>query len=145
MASAVRFLIGRRIGSLTARTAASVRAVSTSSKLSVVSNTGALRVCSARRLFSSGASAGASGAFPAPSFSRKAVKLTAAERAHYLPSLKANGWSDAVTDRTSGKPRDAIRRAYRFRDFNTAFGFMTRAALLAETVCTDTTATHDTP
>jgi 4a-hydroxytetrahydrobiopterin dehydratase len=28
--------------------------------------------------------------------------------------------------------RDAIRRTYRFADFNAAFGFMTRAALLAE-------------
>jgi len=30
--------------------------------------------------------------------------------------------------------RDAIRRTYRFRDFNAAFGFMTRAALMAETL-----------
>jgi 4a-hydroxytetrahydrobiopterin dehydratase len=28
--------------------------------------------------------------------------------------------------------RDAIQRTYRFADFNAAFGFMTRAALLAE-------------
>jgi 4a-hydroxytetrahydrobiopterin dehydratase len=28
--------------------------------------------------------------------------------------------------------RDAIFRSYRFRDFNTAFAFMTRAALMAE-------------
>lgn len=28
--------------------------------------------------------------------------------------------------------RDAIRRNYRFRDFNTAFGFMSRTALMAE-------------
>ena len=28
--------------------------------------------------------------------------------------------------------RDAIRRTYRFRDFNHAFGFMTRVALTAE-------------
>jgi 4a-hydroxytetrahydrobiopterin dehydratase len=28
--------------------------------------------------------------------------------------------------------RDAIARKYEFRDFNEAFGFMTRAALLAE-------------
>jgi 4a-hydroxytetrahydrobiopterin dehydratase len=28
--------------------------------------------------------------------------------------------------------RDAIRRTYRFRDFNAAFGFMSRAALMAE-------------
>jgi len=28
--------------------------------------------------------------------------------------------------------RDAIQRSYRFTDFNAAFGFMTRVALLAE-------------
>ncbi len=28
--------------------------------------------------------------------------------------------------------RDAIQRTYRFKDFNQAFGFMTRVALLAE-------------
>jgi 4a-hydroxytetrahydrobiopterin dehydratase len=28
--------------------------------------------------------------------------------------------------------RDAIRRTYRFGDFNAAFGFMTRSALMAE-------------
>ena len=28
--------------------------------------------------------------------------------------------------------RDAIRRSYRFKDFNAAFGFMSRAALMAE-------------
>lgn len=28
--------------------------------------------------------------------------------------------------------RDAISRSYRFADFNTAFGFMTRVALMAE-------------
>jgi len=28
--------------------------------------------------------------------------------------------------------RDAIRRSFKFRDFNAAFGFMTRAALVAE-------------
>lgn len=28
--------------------------------------------------------------------------------------------------------RDAIRRTYRFKDFNAAFGFMSRVALMAE-------------
>jgi 4a-hydroxytetrahydrobiopterin dehydratase len=28
--------------------------------------------------------------------------------------------------------RDAIRRSFKFKDFNAAFGFMTRAALIAE-------------
>ena len=35
------------------------------------------------------------------------------------------GW-DQVAD------RDAIRKSYRFKDFNEAFGFMARAALMAE-------------
>jgi 4a-hydroxytetrahydrobiopterin dehydratase len=38
---------------------------------------------------------------------------------------KLNGWSEV-------KGRDAISRTFIFRDFNEAFGFMTRAALVAE-------------
>ena len=38
---------------------------------------------------------------------------------------KLDGWSEA-------KDRDAISRTFTFRDFNVAFGFMTRAALVAE-------------
>ena len=38
------------------------------------------------------------------------------------------GWTAA-----SGE-RDAIQRTFRFKDFNTAFGFMTRAAIKAETM-----------
>ena len=38
---------------------------------------------------------------------------------------KLNGWSEV-----SG--RDAISRKFTFKDFNEAFGFMTRAALVAE-------------
>ena len=38
---------------------------------------------------------------------------------------KLSGWSEV-----SG--RDAISKKYVFRDFNAAFGFMTRAALIAE-------------
>ena len=52
-----------------------------------------------------------------------ATRLTDAERAalpHTLP-----GWS-----RVDG--RDAIVRDFRFRDFNEAWGFMNRVALLAE-------------
>jgi 4a-hydroxytetrahydrobiopterin dehydratase len=37
-----------------------------------------------------------------------------------------SGWSAVEGE------RDAIRRSYRFRDFNEAFGFMARAALMAE-------------
>jgi 4a-hydroxytetrahydrobiopterin dehydratase len=38
---------------------------------------------------------------------------------------KLSGWSDVPG-------RDAIARTFTFRDFNEAFGFMTRAALVAE-------------
>jgi len=37
-----------------------------------------------------------------------------------------SGWSKVEGD------RDAIRRSYRFADFNAAFAFMTRVALMAE-------------
>ena len=41
------------------------------------------------------------------------------------PSRRSNGWSvDAE--------RDAIVKSFRFKDFNAAFGFMTRVALPAE-------------
>jgi 4a-hydroxytetrahydrobiopterin dehydratase len=39
---------------------------------------------------------------------------------------KLPGWS------AGAGPRDAIVRTYRFADFNAAFGFMSRAALMAE-------------
>ena len=38
---------------------------------------------------------------------------------------KLAGWSEV-------KDRDAISKTFVFRDFNEAFGFMTRAALMAE-------------
>ena len=38
---------------------------------------------------------------------------------------KLSGWSEAAG-------RDAISKRFVFKDFNTAFGFMTRAALVAE-------------
>ena len=50
-------------------------------------------------------------------------KLSADARKAALKEL--SGWSDV-----SG--RDAIARTFTFRDFNEAFGFMTRAALVAE-------------
>ena len=52
-----------------------------------------------------------------------AQKLTGQARADALHKL--NGWSEV-----SG--RDAITRKFVFKDFNQAFGFMTRAALVAE-------------
>ena len=50
-------------------------------------------------------------------------KLTGDARKSALAKLK--GWSDA-------EGRDAITKKFVFKDFNQAFGFMTRAALVAE-------------
>jgi 4a-hydroxytetrahydrobiopterin dehydratase len=50
-------------------------------------------------------------------------KLTGEARSRALASLK--GWSEV-------KGRDAISKKFVFADFNQAFGFMTRAALMAE-------------
>jgi 4a-hydroxytetrahydrobiopterin dehydratase len=50
-------------------------------------------------------------------------KLTGPARGEALKALR--GWSEV-----SG--RDAIAKKFVFRDFNEAFGFMTRAALIAE-------------
>ena len=50
-------------------------------------------------------------------------KLTGNARKTALTKLA--GWSEV-------KDRDAISRTFTFRDFNGAFGFMTRAALVAE-------------
>jgi 4a-hydroxytetrahydrobiopterin dehydratase len=52
-----------------------------------------------------------------------AQKLAAEARKAALGKLA--GWSDA-------KGRDAITKKFVFADFNAAFGFMTRAALMAE-------------
>lgn len=51
------------------------------------------------------------------------AKLTPAQRKTALAAL--SGWSKV-------KGRDAIEKTYRFKDFNDAFGWMTRIALLAE-------------
>jgi 4a-hydroxytetrahydrobiopterin dehydratase len=52
-----------------------------------------------------------------------AQKLTGDARKAALAKLA--GWSEV-------KDRDAISKTFTFRDFNEAFGFMTRAALVAE-------------
>lgn len=52
-----------------------------------------------------------------------ATKLTDAERQRLAARLP--GWS-----RVEG--RDAITKSFKFKDFNAAFGFMTRVALIAE-------------
>jgi 4a-hydroxytetrahydrobiopterin dehydratase len=51
------------------------------------------------------------------------TKLTADARKAALAKLP--GWSDVAG-------RDAITKKFVFKDFNAAFGFMTRAALVAE-------------
>ena len=51
------------------------------------------------------------------------IRLDEATRASALAKLA--GW-----EATPG--RDAITRTFKFKDFNAAFGFMTRAALVAE-------------
>lgn len=50
-------------------------------------------------------------------------KLTGKEREKALEKLK--GWSKV-------KGRDAIGKTFRFKDFNEAFGFMSRVAMMAE-------------
>ena len=50
-------------------------------------------------------------------------RLTDQARAEALATLP--GWAMV-------EGREAIRRSFRFKDFNTAFGFMTRVALKAE-------------
>jgi 4a-hydroxytetrahydrobiopterin dehydratase len=50
-------------------------------------------------------------------------KLSSEERTKQLATL--NGWQ-VVAD------RDAIQRAFKFADFNEAFGFMTRVAIKAQ-------------
>lgn len=54
-----------------------------------------------------------------------AALLSAAERIAALSRL--DGWSEV-------EGRDAISRTFTFADFNAAFGFMTRVALVAETM-----------
>lgn len=50
-------------------------------------------------------------------------KLTEAERAELFPEL--TGWEHDAE-------RDALRKTFRFKTFNAAFGFMTRVAMAAE-------------
>jgi 4a-hydroxytetrahydrobiopterin dehydratase len=53
----------------------------------------------------------------------KTVALTENERASALAEL--NGW-------TQVDERDAIQKSFKFKNFNAAFGFMTRVAMRAE-------------
>ncbi len=54
-----------------------------------------------------------------------AERLTGAERDAAIAELEDLGW-----EATDG--RDAIRRSFRFRTFNEAWGWMNRVALIAE-------------
>ena len=54
-------------------------------------------------------------------------KLSAAERDANLSSLLGNGWSLEAD-------RDAITKNYKFKNFIEAFGWMTQAAMWAETL-----------
>lgn len=51
------------------------------------------------------------------------LKVTAARRAEIMAAHPT--WGDAAS-------RDAMTRSLKFKDFNTAFAFMTRVALMAE-------------
>jgi len=51
-----------------------------------------------------------------------------AERTRQLPA-ELPGWT-----LVQGPDRDAIRKTFRFADFNAAWGFMTRVALVAESL-----------
>jgi len=53
-----------------------------------------------------------------------AQKLTGPDRARAIASLK--GWREPASG------RDAIHKELTFKDFNEAFGFMSRVALMAE-------------
>uniref|UniRef100_A0A8C8UFK0 4a-hydroxytetrahydrobiopterin dehydratase n=1 Tax=Peromyscus maniculatus bairdii TaxID=230844 RepID=A0A8C8UFK0_PERMB len=61
---------------------------------------------------------------PSPN-SSGAQWLTAEERNQLIPGLKAAGWSEL-------SERDAIYKEFIFKNFNQAFGFMSRVALQAE-------------
>jgi 4a-hydroxytetrahydrobiopterin dehydratase len=54
-----------------------------------------------------------------------ATRLTESERTEQLPALGDSGWG-AIPE------RDAIRKIWKFRNFSEAWGFMSRAALVAE-------------
>ena len=53
--------------------------------------------------------------------------LNQAARSEHLPALGAAGWGAAPD-------RDALRKIWKFRNFSEAWGFMTRAAMAAETL-----------
>ncbi|GAU98756.1 hypothetical protein RvY_09864 [Ramazzottius varieornatus] len=62
---------------------------------------------------------------PKPRMANKYPKLSSEDRTQYLAPLQSAGWN--LVDQ-----RDAITKEFKFKDFNAAFGFMTRVAMLAE-------------
>ena len=64
---------------------------------------------------------------PAVSQAAKRIKLDVSERESKLSPLLGAGWS--MVD-----GRDAIKKDFKFDDFNAAFGFMSRVALKAESM-----------
>ena len=54
-------------------------------------------------------------------------KLSTAERDAHLAPLQGNGWSLEAE-------RDAITKTFKFKNFIEAFGWMTQAAMWAETL-----------
>ncbi|KAE8738809.1 hypothetical protein FOCC_FOCC015708 [Frankliniella occidentalis] len=62
---------------------------------------------------------------PGASRRKMAGKLSAEDRESALKPLLGSGWSMV-------EKRDAIYKEFLFKDFNEAFGFMSRTALLAE-------------
>jgi 4a-hydroxytetrahydrobiopterin dehydratase len=53
------------------------------------------------------------------------TKLLPAARDAALDALQATGWSHETG-------RDALQKTFRFKDFNAAWGFLSRVALMAE-------------
>ncbi|XP_074408597.1 pterin-4-alpha-carbinolamine dehydratase 2 [Zonotrichia albicollis] len=72
-----------------------------------------------------GARRAAGGAGSPAAMSSQSHWLTTEERNQVLLDLKASGWSELGE-------RDAIYKEFNFKNFNQAFGFMTRVALQAE-------------
>ncbi|XP_054654108.1 pterin-4-alpha-carbinolamine dehydratase-like isoform X3 [Dunckerocampus dactyliophorus] len=62
---------------------------------------------------------------PPDSWAPKIQRLPEGERAHHLPPLHSTQWVVVAG-------RDAIYKEFVFKDFNQAFGFMSRVALQAE-------------
>ncbi|XP_075982707.1 pterin-4a-carbinolamine dehydratase [Anticarsia gemmatalis] len=69
--------------------------------------------------------ASASTSLTSPNRRKMADKLSQEERGSLLQPLLQSGWKLQSN-------RDAIEKEFQFKDFNQAFGFMTRVALLAE-------------